>query len=213
MSSETILKATHRTITGKQVSALRREGKLPAVVNGKHISSFPISLDLHETTLILRGLPSSHLIKLDVEGEIHNVLLREKQYFTLINQLMHLDFLAVSMDEKLITQIPIRLVGTAPVIKEFEAMLLMKLNELEVEVFPADLPDYIDVNVSSLSELGSSIKVGQLSLSDKIEVRHDLDEEIVIAISAVAEEIEEEVAAEVAEPELISKGKEEKEEE
>ncbi len=212
MSAETILNATHRTVIGKQVNAMRREGKLPAVVYGKKSAPFPITLNLRETMLTLRGLPSSHLIKLIVDGTAHTVLVREKQYHVLKNELIHLDFQAISMDEKLIAKVPVRLIGVAPAIKEFEAMLMTELDELEVEAYPADLPEYIDVDVTSLTELGANITVGSLSLGSKVEVRHEADEVIVLAISAVAEEITDEATGEAAEPEVITKGKKEEEE-
>ncbi|GAB4578400.1 MAG: 50S ribosomal protein L25/general stress protein Ctc [Anaerolineales bacterium] len=212
MSAETVLNATYRAVVGKQVNAMRREGKLPAVVYGKRISPFPITLNLREASLALRGIPSSHLIKLVVDGTPHTVLVREKQYHTLKGHLMHVDFQAVSMDEKLVTKVPIRLVGTAPAIKTFDAMLMTELDELEVEAYPADLPEYIEVNVSSLEKLGDSVLVGALSLGDKVELRHEADEVIVIAISAVTEEIVDEVTGDGTEPEVISKGKKEEEE-
>jgi large subunit ribosomal protein L25 len=124
---------------------------------------------------------------------------------------MHVDFQAVSMDEKLTTKVPVRFVGTAPVIKEHDAMLMTELAELEVEAFPRDLPDYIEVDITVLAELGDNITVGQLSLGDKVDIRHEAAEVIVLAISAAAEEITEEPGAGVAEPEVITKGKQEEE--
>lgn len=212
MSTEVVLNATRRTVIGKQVNAMRRAGQLPAVVYGKQTTPFPITLDLRETTLALRGVPSSHLIKLVVDGVNHTVLVREKQYHVLKRHLIHIDFQAISMDEKLITKVPVRLVGTAPAIKAHDAMLMTELDELEVEAFPADLPEYIDVDVAGLSELGDNITVGNLSLGDKVEIRHEADEVIVLAISAVADEITDEVGGETAEPEVITKGKKEEEE-
>jgi large subunit ribosomal protein L25 len=211
MSKETILNATRRDVIGKQVKAMRREGKLPAVVYGKQVTPFPITLDLKDATLLLRGVASSHLIKLVVDGNPFTVLVRDKQYHTLKNHLMHVDFQAVSMDEKLTTKVPVRFVGTAPVIKEHDAMLMTELAELEVEAFPRDLPDYIEVDITVLAELGDNITVGQLSLGDKVDIRHEAAEVIVLAISAAAEEITEEPGAGVAEPEVITKGKQEEE--
>ncbi|MCB9135962.1 MAG: 50S ribosomal protein L25 [Anaerolineales bacterium] len=212
MSTEVVLNATRRIVIGKQVNAMRRAGQLPAVVYGKQTTPFPIMLDLRETALTLRGVPSSHLIKLVVDGVNHTVLVREKQYHVIKRHLIHIDFQAISMDEKLVTRVPVRLVGTAPAIKAHDAMLMTELDELEVEAFPADLPDYIDVDVSSLAELGDTITVSKLSLGDKVEVRHEGDEIIVLAISAVSEEISDEVSGDVAEPEVITKGKKEEEE-
>jgi large subunit ribosomal protein L25 len=215
MSIETRLKATPRTVIGKQVNVLRREGVLPAIVYGRHIDPLPISLDLRDATLTLRGLPSSALIQLDVESDTHTVLIRDKQYHVLKGNLMHIDFQAVSMTEKLVTTVPVRVRGHAPVLDEYDAMLLTELTELEVEALPGDLPEYIDVDVSSIIELGDTITVAQLSFGDAVEIRHEEDEVIVIAISiAAAPEEEEEVVEEVEfEPELIARGKAEDEDE
>ena len=213
MSSEHKLNATHRTLIGKQVKTMRQEGKLPAVVYGKHIGSIPITLDLRDATLALRGLPSSALINLEVDGDSHTVLVRDKQYHVLKGHLMHLDFQAVSMTEKIVAMVPVRLHGTAPVMSEYEAMLISDLEELEVEAFPGDLPEYIDVDVSSIVELGDAITVGSLSLGDKVNVRHEDNENIVIAISIATREEEEVIEPAEFEPELIARGKAEEEEE
>ena len=75
---EVVFKALDRKVIGKQVRALRREGRLPAVLYGVHIGSLPISLDYHEASLVLPTISSSHLIKVSVEGgEQHTVLVRE----------------------------------------------------------------------------------------------------------------------------------------
>jgi large subunit ribosomal protein L25 len=213
MSSEIVLKATRRVVIGKQVRGLRREGKLPAVVYGRGIEPLPILLDLKETTQALRGQTTSHLVKLEVDGVARTSLVRDKQYHVLKGQLMHVDFQAVAMNEKLVTNVPVRLMGIAPVIKAFEGMLMTKLNELEIEAFPADLPEYIEVDVTSLAELGDTFVVGSLDLGDKVDIRHDAEEVIVIAISAVVEELEEEEVVAEAEPEIITKGKKEEEDE
>jgi ribosomal protein L25 (general stress protein Ctc) len=77
--SETVLKALPRTVIGKQVKALRRAGRLPAVIYGKTYEPVTITLDMHESTLILPTLTSSHLVTVDVEGALHTTLVREKQ--------------------------------------------------------------------------------------------------------------------------------------
>lgn len=212
MSSEIVLKGIRREVIGKQVRALRREGKLPAVVYGRGVEPMSILLDLKETTAALRGQTTSHLVKLEVDGVARTSLVREKQYHVLKGTLIHVDFQAVAMDEKLVTNVPVRLVGVAPAIKDFEAMLMTELDKLEVEAYPADLPEHIDVDITALTHLGNTVTVGQLTLGDKVEIRHDPSEIIVIAISAVAEEIEEPATGEGAEPEVITKGKKEEDE-
>jgi large subunit ribosomal protein L25 len=134
------LKATRRNVIGKQVRALRREGKLPGVVYGHHIESMAILLDLRDTSRSLAGLAPSALVTLDVDGEKHMTLVREKQRDPIIGILTHVDFLAVSLKEKLRTNVYLSLVGLAPAIKAYNAIQVPGVDELEVECLPQDLP-------------------------------------------------------------------------
>ncbi len=207
-----VLKAMPRTVTGKKVKAMRRKGLLPAIIYGKHLDPLPIFLDEHEATMTLARLSASSLVTLELDGKEYPVLVREKQRDLIKNRLLHVDFLAVSMSEKLRTTVRIELVGTAPAVKDYNAVLVTGLEELEVECFPADLPDRIEVDLSQLKAIGDGIYVRDLVLSDKIRVLDDPEELIVVATSAEAEE-EGEVTAEAVEPEVIERGKKEKEEE
>src|SRR5512135_1066732 len=136
---ELVLKANHRTVLGKQVKAIRREGKLPAVIYGHHIKPISIVLDLRDTTHNLMGLAPSALVTVDVDGTPHKALVREKQRNKLTGTLLHVDFLAVSMSEKLRAQVYIEITGVAPAIKDFDGVLVTGMDEVAVECLPQDL--------------------------------------------------------------------------
>jgi large subunit ribosomal protein L25 len=207
---ELVLKAERRTVTGKQVKALRRAGLLPAVIYGYNIAPVAISLDARETGRQLAGVSSSHLIIIDLEGERLTTLVRDKQRNPIRGHLTHIDFLAVSMTEKLRTYVAIELQGEAPAVKELDGVLVKGLEEVEVESLPGDLPESILVDIASLKQIGDAIYVRDLSVSDAVEILADADEMIVLVTAQAAEEVEE--AAAVAEPEVIEKGKKEEEE-
>jgi len=76
---EVVLKASHRDVIGKQVRALRRQGILPAVLYGKKIQPIPVSLDMREANRTLPRVTSSQLVIIDLAGEQHHTLVREKQ--------------------------------------------------------------------------------------------------------------------------------------
>ncbi len=133
---EIVLKADRRTVTGKHVNAMRREGKLPAVLYGHHIKPISIVLDLRDTSRSLTGLAPSALVTVDVEGETHRALVREKQRNKITGTLLHIDFLAVSMTEKLRAKVYIEVTGVPPAIKDFMGVLVNGLDELEVVCFP-----------------------------------------------------------------------------
>ena len=94
-----VIKATKRDVIGKQVRALRREGKMPAVIYGRRTEPISISLDAHTASLALAKLTSSSLVTIDVDGTEYPALVREKQRDYIKNRLLHVDFLAVSLDE------------------------------------------------------------------------------------------------------------------
>src|SRR4030042_3185111 len=98
---EIIINATRRELTGKQVKAYRKEGKLPAVIYGRHIGSTPIWLDMRDATKTLSFMKQSSLVTIDLGGEKHLTLVREKQRNYLLGTLLHVDFQAVSLLEKI----------------------------------------------------------------------------------------------------------------
>jgi large subunit ribosomal protein L25 len=211
-----ILKAKHRKLTGKKVKSLRREGYLPAVVYGYGIDATPILLDLQETTKILASVGSSTLVTIDLEGEEYNTLVRERQRDVIYRTLTHLDFQAVSMTETVRANVPIYIgEEDAPAVESYGAMINLGLDVLEIECLPQDLPDRIDIDISGLEEIGDSILVKDIPLSSGITVLDDPEALIVVASAPISEEeleeLEEAVAVEVLEPELVEKGLEEEE--
>jgi large subunit ribosomal protein L25 len=212
---EVVLKASHRSVLGKQVKAIRREGKLPAVIYGHHIDPIVIELDLRETSRNLMGLAPSTLVTVDVEGTQHRTLVREKQRNKLTGTLLHVDFLAVSMTEVLRSQVYLELVGVAPAIKDFDGVLVTGMDEVEVESLPQNLPERLLVDISGLKEIGDGIYVRDLVVPEGVEILEE-PEAMIVLVTAQAVEEEEEVPEEVEElaeePEVLERGKKEGEE-
>jgi large subunit ribosomal protein L25 len=212
MMQKVVLKASKREVVGKQVGALRRAGKLPAVLYGHRIESTPIMLDAHETALTLSKLTSSSLVTVDLDGTEYPSLVRQKQRDPLKNRLLHLDFQVISLTEKIRTKIGLELVGQSPAVKDFNAVIVTGLTEMEVECMPQDLPERILVDISGLAEIGAGIHVRDLVLSDKVEILDDRDEMIAVATATKEELIVEEAPVEAAaEPEVVESGPKEKE--
>jgi large subunit ribosomal protein L25 len=207
-----VLKATRRDVVGKKVGALRRQGKLPAVLYGHHIETTPILLDAYEGSQTLSRLTSSSLVMIDLDGKQYLAQVREKQRDFIKNRLVHVDFQIVLLTEKMHAKVGIELAGTAPAVKNFNAVIHTGLTAMEVECMPQDLPERIVVDISGLAEFGDSVRVRDLVLSDKVKILADLDELIAIATAPKKEEISVEApVAEEAAPEEIERGKKEKE--
>ncbi len=207
-----VLKASRRTVIGKQVGALRRQGQLPAILYGHHLQPIPITLEARQAERILRQMTASSLVTIELEGQTYPALVREKQRDPIKSHLLHVDFQAVSLTEKIRAQVGIELDGVSPAVKDQNAILVTPLDELEVECLPQDLPERIVIDVSGLLNPGDGIRVSDLVVSDRVRILNDPDEMVVIATAAEVEEaaVEVEVSAE-AEPEVIEKGKKEEE--
>ena len=183
-----VLNATKRDVIGKQVKALRREGKLPAVIYGRHTEPVNINLDAHSASLALGKLTSSSLVTISVDGTEYPTLVREKQRDYIKNRLLHVDFLAVSMTELLRTNVNVRFFGISPAVKDYNAVLVKNLEQLEVECLPTDLPEAIEVDISALKRPGEGIRVRDVQVSDKIRILNDSDTMVAVATFAKVEE-------------------------
>ena len=183
-----VLNATKRDVIGKQVKALRREGKLPAVIYGRHTEPVNINLDAHSASLALAKLTSSSLVTISVDGTEYPTLVREKQRDYIKNRLLHVDFLAVSMTELLRTNVNVRFFGISPAVKDYNAVLVKNLEQLEVECLPTDLPEAIEVDISALKRPGEGIRVRDVQVSDKVRILNDSDTMVAVATFAKVEE-------------------------
>ena len=212
-----VLEASKRDVTGKQVKAVRRSGKLPAVIYGRHVDPISIVLEAHSASLALAKLTSSSLVTISLEGKEYPALVREKQRNFIKGTLLHIDFLAVDLTEKIKAKVGIEITGTSLAVKDLNAVLVHGITQLEVECLPTDLPERVVVDIAPLAQIGDGIHVRDLVIPDKVRVLDDPNEMVVVATFAKEEEIEAPVAAEgavaeVVEPELsVERGKKEEE--
>jgi large subunit ribosomal protein L25 len=223
MSEQNVLNAEKRSLKGKRVNSLRRSGLLPGIIYGRigkdQIEPIPIQLNLHEASKIINRLTGSSLVRLNVEGDEYPVILREAQRDIILGTLKHVDFMAVSLTEKLQTAVPIELIGQAPAEINLAAVVVTGISELEIECLPQDLPERIEVDATILVDMDSAIYVRDLDLPANFDVLTDPDELIAgVTYVTIEEEEEEEEEAELAElleedvePEVIEKGKKEEE--
>ena len=213
-----VLNATKRDVVGKQVKALRREGKLPAVIYGRHTEPININLDAHSASLALGKLTTSSLVTINLDGIEYPALVREKQRDYIKNRILHVDFLAVSLTETLRASVAVNLVGVSAAVKDYNAVLVTNLQSLEVECLPTDLPERIDIDISVLARPGDGIRVRDVKVSDKVRLLDDPDTMVAVATFAKVEEegagvpgAEGAVSGE-AEPELaVERGKKDEE--
>jgi large subunit ribosomal protein L25 len=212
------IEAKKRTIQGKANNAMRRGGTIPAVMYGKHQE--PVSLELPESVFgkMYARAGESTLIDLTVDGKSHKVLVQDVARDALTDRIIHADFHAVSLTEKLHTKIPLAFVGESKAVKGLGGILVKSVDELDVECLPQDLVHEIPVDISTLVNFGDFIRLKNVTLPPGIAVQHLHGEDVIATVTAPRSE--EEIAAletkpveAVGEVEVIKKEKAEEGEE
>jgi large subunit ribosomal protein L25 len=211
------LNATARSVTGRKVKRLRPEGIIPVVLYGREIVPRNAQVDVIEFEQVLHDGGNSQLVQIDLEGEQHNILVREIQRHPVRHNLLHADFYAVSMTETQQLSVPLITFGGTSMGTDF--VMVQSMENVEIEALPSDIPAQIEVHVSSLESPESpSITVADLPDIPGVVYITDPDEPIcslILSRAAISEE-EEEAEAELeetdVEPEVIGRGREEEEE-
>jgi large subunit ribosomal protein L25 len=198
-----VIEAQPRTVTGKQVNQLRNQGIIPAVVYGSKTQPVHIQIPYRPLEVTLMKAGGTHLIDIQVDGKTHTVITREVQRHVIKGSILHVDFVAIDLNEPITADVYIRFTGESSAVNASLGMLLTGASSLTVETLPANLPDHIEVDLSGLANLGDAIHVRDLNLGEGITIHNDPDELIVRVVqpaSARAEEAEEEISMETVPP-------------
>jgi large subunit ribosomal protein L25 len=219
---ETTLQAEKRTGRGKnEARRLRASGRIPAVLYGAEKGkAVEVSVDPKVLSRLLHSESGVNtLIGLELDGGSTRVLVKEYQLDPIDHKLLHADFYQVAMDKTLTVTVPIVLKGEARGVKQQGGIVDFVTREIEIEVLPGDIPENITVDVSELM-LNQGVRVRDLHTEGaKWTPISDTDMMIVHVVTLKVEEVAAPAEAAVvapgapAEPEVIKKGKTEKEEE
>ena len=196
--SELILKATTRDVLGKKTRFLRRRGITPTHLFGHGVESMSLQCGTAELKDIIARGGSTRLVSLDIEAEKdpRSVFVREIQIDSITGQLIHVDLYQIQKTEKMTANIPIILIGEAPATKSRENILQQSLTQLGVSCLPEKLPPQIEIDLSSLEEVNSAIYARDIDLGPDVTITTP-DDQMIVKISQVAIEKEEEVVAEL----------------
>ncbi|HZT07927.1 MAG TPA: 50S ribosomal protein L25 [Chloroflexota bacterium] len=196
--------AAPRTVVGKKIRFLRRDGWLPANVYGRGVPSQAIQLKTREVEHLLAHTPRNALLALDLDQSPLTVLVKDVARKPTTGELYHVDFYQVSMTQQLRVSVPLVLTGESPAVKLHDATLLHAVDSIEVECLPGDLPTQITVPVDTLGEIDDAIFVRDLAIPPRVTVLTPADELVVKALAPTVEEVapeEVEAAAAPAEAE------------
>lgn len=197
-------------------NALRKQGIVPAIIYGHKMEALPVQLPERSLRRILSSGGENAIVNMELgSNSPETVIIKEVQIDPVSRQIIHADFMRVSLEERITTHVSIMLEGIAPGVEE-GGILEFPHREIRVECQAGKIPEHITVNVSSL-RLGDSINVGDLTHEEGLTILDD-PSTIVVAIGVPTIHKEEEEGAEEAidetkEPEVISERRREEEEE
>jgi len=208
--SQFVIEAQQRTPGGKNVNRrLRGSGLIPAVIYGPGRDPIALSVDPQAVSDILHsdsGHNTIFTVRVD-GGEPANVMVKDYQLDPTRGNLIHADFLRIAMDQLLELSVDVEVVGEAEGVKVGGGILDLVTRSIDIMCLPADIPESIQVDVSSL-KINDYIRVKNLPVDPKYKILTEPEVVIVTVAPPVKEEVPAEAApAEPAEPELIKKGK------
>lgn len=200
----TELNAKARTVVGKASHRLAASGEIPAVLYGVGRDPQAISVSRHDFELwATHHAAGSGMVELKLDGEKKaiNAMVRDIQHSAVKGIILHIDFLAVEMNKPIHANVPLHLVGSPEGVKA-GGVLTINIHELNVEALPAELPEVVEWDVTSL-EMGDTLHLKDISVPKGIKLLDD-PESIVASVQAPRAE-EAVVSEEAAEPELVGK--------
>lgn len=186
-----------------ELKAQRAQGKVPAVVYGEKIANTSLYVDETELLKLIREKGSNVLIQLKWDSASTSVMIVDIQTNPLKQSLVHIDFQEVNMKQKTRVEVPIAWLGEEQIQKE-NAVLQKQVHHIEVETLPANIPEKITVDVSTL-EIGSQLTLSDIEAPAGVEFIADLDTVLVSVLPpALQTDPEEPQIDETAEPELVA---------
>ena len=215
------LEAKKRTVAGRKVKNLRKDGVLPATVYGKTTDPLSVQINTEEFIHIFKQSGETGLIGLMVDGVSHPVLVKNVQGDPVTGAPLHIEFHQVNLKEKIRAHVPVDIIGESQSVKEKTGTLLQLLSEIEVEALPTDLPEHIEIDVSGLANVNDHLLVKELTMPSNVTLITDPEIMVVKIGELVAPEpepivapVEGEVAPGTETPagETEEKGTEEKKE-
>ncbi len=164
--------AEPRTLLGKSVARLRREGVLPANIYGRGVNSTAVQLQTRDVRTLLHSHGLNTLINLQVggEGQPRSVVVRRVQRHPVSHQLEHVDFYQVDLARPIQGAVTVTLVGEAPAVHTYRALLLQFVDSVLVEALPAQMPSFIEASVSGLRAPDATLTAGDLKVPEGVTI-------------------------------------------
>ncbi len=200
-SEKLVLKVTPRAIFGKKLKKMRHEGLVPANVFGPEFKSVSVSVPFKDFAKTYKTAKETGVIYLSLNKEEVPVLIKQVQRHPVTDDILHVDFRKVDLKKKIQTEVPVKTTGVSEAVAQKSGVLLTLSETLLVEALPQDIPQAIEVDISSIKELGQEIKVADLPKSTAYEIKTPVEKVVVSVVEHKEESVTPETTA--AAPEVI----------
>jgi large subunit ribosomal protein L25 len=192
------------------LSEIRKAGKMPAVFYGKKEESTPIMLSYADFEKTLKEAGESTIINLEGDGIDVDVLIHEIDADPVTDKPRHADFYAIEKGKKIEIDVPLEFMGVAPAVKTLGGVLVKVMHEIKIEALPKDLPQKIEVDISTLNTFEDVIVAKDLKLPNGVEIKVKEDE-VIASVYEPKDEVIESTPVDLSAIEVQKKGKEAKE--
>ncbi len=206
------LEAKNRAEFGKnRVNKLRNGGLIPAAIFEKGTETLPITISSRDFEIVYREAGGTSIVDVNVEGKAHPTIIKEIDRHPFKNQILHVNFQGVNMNEAIKVEVPIEFVGRDS-IKAQPSVFNALINELHIECLPGDLPDTIEIPVEGM-QIDDVIYVKDLEIAKNKKITILVDQDEPVCSLAPQQEVAEEESTETAAGDVPVVGEENKEEE
>lgn len=192
------LKLQARTATGKKVSAVRKEGKVPSVVYGGQAEPINTMSEFVATTKIVNTAGRHSPVTLDIDGKKQLAIIKDIDFDPVRRRLRHVAFHAINKDEIITTDVPVVLIGLGESAAERAGLIVLQaIESLEIKAKPAHLPESIEITIADLATTDDKITIGDVKLPEGVEFA-DAEQDLDLVIANVYEPAALEAANEAA---------------
>lgn len=192
------LQAESRTVLGKKVKVMRREGRVPAVIHERGKDSIHISALAADLTKVWREAGKNHIVDLLVDGKSKAVMFKDVSRDPARGTINHAALYAIKQNEAVTTEVPVKIVGEIPAEKA-SWYVSRQLDTVEIKALPADLPEVLEVEGAKLVAVGDVVKVADINVSKQVEILTDLERTIAVVEDPSVKAAQAEAAAANAE--------------
>lgn len=197
------LSVKKRSVFGKKLKKLRREGLIPANIYGPEFKSTSVSINVKDFIKIYRVAKETRVVYLNLDKEEIPILIKNLQRHPVTDIVLHADFRKIDLKKKIETNVPVKVMGASEAVNQKAGVLLTLTESLLIEALPENIPHEIVVDISSLKDIGQEVKVADLPKSDKYEVKDQPNKVVVSVVEHKEESVTPEITAAVA-PEVIT---------